>query len=246
MVYPILLPLRTMSSSDPFTKMIRQMCTKDKVVQSLYQRTISWSDVPSDDEVLEMDDWKAYEKIEAHAKEAYKNHLAARKVYAIPQRSKTKKHAQVATRTPYATLKQRSEAHTKELNTKEPVMKELNTKEIVTKEPVTKEIVTKEPVTKEPVTKEIVEEIVHQSPIEYEELEVIHSSELPPVMIVATSVATSVATHAPTHATLSHEIVPAKIIPEMVEVNAISFPSFYQYVILSLITILIYYVNKNK
>ena len=231
-----------MSSSDPFTKMIRQMCTKDKVVQSLYQRTISWSDVPSDDEVLEMDDWKAYEKIEAHAKEAYKNHLAARKVYAIPQRSKTKKHAQAATRTPYATLKQRSEAHTKELNTKEPVTKELNTKEPVTKEPVTKE----------PVTKEIVEEIVHQTPIEYEEVNVVDSGELPPVIIaaitpvIATSVATSVATHAPTHATLSHEIVPAKIIPEMVEVNAISFPSFYQYVILSLITILIYYVNKNK
>ena len=92
---------------------------------------------------------------------------------------------------------------------------------------------------------------MHQSPIEYEELEVVHSCELPPVMIVATSVAAHVPTHAPTRAMLSHEIVPAKIvpakiIPEMVEVNAISFPSFYQYVILSLITILIYYVNKNK
>lgn len=222
-----MLPLRTMlPPTDPLIQKIRQMCTKDKVVQSLYQHTISWSDVPSDDEVLELDDWKAYEKIAERAKESYKNHLAARKVYAIPQRSKTKKHAQVATRTPYATLKQRSEAHTKESVTKEPVMKE--------------------PVMKEPVMKEIVEEIVHQSPVEYEELEVVHSSELPPVIIAtrATNITTNITTH-DMHAALSHEIVPAKIVPK-IEVNTISFPSFYQYIILSLITILIYYVNKSK
>lgn len=237
MVYPLMLPLRIMlPPTDPLIQKIRQMCTKDKVVQSLYQRAISWSDVPSDDEVLEMDDWKAYEKIEARAKEAYKNHLAARKVYAIPQRSKTKKHAQVATRTPYATLKQRSEAHTKE-----PVMKEPITKESVMKEPVTKEAVTKEAVTKELNTKEIIEEIVHQSPVKYEELEVVHSSELPPVMIAMRT--TRVATHVPK--IVPAKIIPAKIIPK-IEVNTISFPSFYQYVILSLITILIYYVNKSK
>jgi hypothetical protein len=235
-----MLPLRTMlSPTDPFIQKIRQMCTKDKVVQSLYQRAISWSDVPSDDEVLEMDDWKAYEKIEARAKEAYRHHHAAQKVYTIPQRSKKKKHAQVVTRIPYATLKQRSEAPMKEPVTKEPVMKELNTKEPVTKEPVTKEI----------NTKEIIEEIVHQSPVEYEELEVVHSCELPPVMII-THATTHATTHAARHAALSHEIVPAKIIPAKIipkiEVNTISFPSFYQYVILSLITILIYYVNKSK
>jgi hypothetical protein len=113
----------------------------------------------------------------------------------------------------------------------------------------------KEPVMKEPVMKEIIEEIVHQSPVEYEELEVVHSCELPPVVITThatTSVPTRATTHVPTrattrttHAALSHEIVPAKIIPK-IEVNTISFPSFYQYVILSLITILIYYVNKSK
>lgn len=225
-----MLPLRTMlPPTDPLIQKIRQMCTKDKVVQSLYQHTISWSDVPSDDEVLELDDWKAYEKIAERAKESYKNHLAARKVYAIPQRSKTKKHAQIATRTPYATLKQRSEAHTKESVMKEPVMKE----------PVMKEPVMKEPVMKELNTKEIVEEIVHQSPVEYEELEVVHSSELPPVII---------ATHVPKIVPakiVSAKIVPAKIVPK-IEVNTISFPSFYQYVILSIITILIYYVNKSK
>jgi hypothetical protein len=245
-----MLPLRTMlSPTDPLIQKIRQMCTKDKVVQSLYQRTISWSDVPSDDEMLEMDDWKAYEKIEARAKEAYRHHHAAQKVYTIPQRSKKKKHAQVATRIPYATLKQRSEAPMKEPVTKEPVMKELNMKEPVMKEPVmkepvTKELNTKEPVTKELNTKEIVEEIVHQSPVEYEELEVVHSCELPPVMIAMH------ATNVPMHATHVPKIVPtkmisAKIIPK-IEVNTISFPSFYQYVILSLITILIYYVNKSK
>jgi hypothetical protein len=229
-----MLPLRTMlSPTDPLIQKIRQMCTKDKVVQSLYQRAISWSDVPSDDEVLEMDDWKAYEKIEARSKEAYRHHHASQKVYTIPQRSKKKKHAQVATRIPYTTLKQRSE---------NPM------KEPVTKEPVTKEPVTKEPVTKELNTKEIIEEIVHQSPVEYEELEVVHSCELPPV-VITTHVPVRATTRT-THAALSHEIIPAKIIPAKIipkiEVNTISFPSFYQYVILSLITILIYYVNKSK
>ncbi len=111
------LPLHTMyTSPDPFITMIRQMCTKDKVVQLLYQNAISWSDVPSDDDVLELDDWKSYEKIATRAKEAYQHHVTAhKKVYTIPQRSKTKKHCnKIASRIPYITLKQRSEP-TKEI-----------------------------------------------------------------------------------------------------------------------------------
>lgn len=113
-------PIRTMSSpTDPFTKMIRHMCTKDKVVQSLYEHTISWADVPSDDEVLELDDWKSYQKMIVRAKDSYKNHVAAhKKVYTIPQRVKTKKQCNqvvVATRTPYITLKHRLESNQKEI-----------------------------------------------------------------------------------------------------------------------------------
>ena len=97
-------------SPDPFTMMIRKMCTKDKIVQSLYQHTISWGDVPSDDDVLELDDWKSYQKIKTRAKEAYQHHVTAQKVYTIPQRTKMKKCDKVASRIPYAALKQRSES----------------------------------------------------------------------------------------------------------------------------------------
>jgi hypothetical protein len=96
-------------SPDPFTTMIRQMCTKDKIVQSLYQHTISWGDVPSDDDVLELDDWKSYQKIKTRAKEAYQHHVTSQKIYTIPQRSKAKKHCdKIVSRIPYAALKQRT------------------------------------------------------------------------------------------------------------------------------------------
>ena len=96
-------------SPDPFTIMIRQMCTKDKIVQLLYQHTISWGDVPSDDDVLELDDWKSYQKIKTRAKEAYQHHVTTQKVYTIPQRSKAKKNCdKIASRIPYAALKQRT------------------------------------------------------------------------------------------------------------------------------------------
>jgi hypothetical protein len=132
-----------LSSPDPFTQMIRNMCTKDKIVQSLYQHTITWADVPSDDDVLEMDDWKSYQKMEMHAKEAYKNHLTThKKVYTIPQRTKVKKHCnQVASRIPYANLKQRTAPEST-------------------------------------IQKEIVEEIVHQPPVEYQEMESIRLNKI--------------------------------------------------------------------
>lgn len=201
------------TSPDPFITMIRQMCTKDKVVQALYQRTISWSDVPSDDDVLELDDWKSYVKIEKRAKEAYKNHLTAQKVYTIPQRSKTKKHCnKIASRIPYITLKQRSEP-----------------------------------------TKEIVEEIVHQPPVEYEEpvdsvltLSELALSELAPVILATTLAPVILAPTlapvilAPTLTTepIQHEIASTKI----VEVSKIS-PSF-QYILLSVMIILAYLFMK--
>lgn len=200
-------------SPDPFTTMIRQMCTKDKVVQALYQGTISWSDVPSDDDVLELDDCKSYEKIATRAKEAYKNHVTAQKVYTIPQRSKTKKHgSKVASRIPYITLKHRSEP-----------------------------------------TKEIVEEIVHQLPIEYEEPmdSILAPSELAPVILATTLAPVILAPTlapvilAPTLATtlatepIQHEFASTKI----VEVSKIS-PSFHQYILLSVMIILAYLFMK--
>lgn len=194
------MPLHTMyTSPDPFITMIRQMCTKDKVVQALYQRTISWSDVPSDDDVLELDDWKSYQKMETRAKEAYKNHLTAQKVYTIPQRSKTKKHCnKIASRIPYITLKQRSEP-----------------------------------------TKEIVEEIVHQSPVEYEEP---MDSVLPHCELASVTTVTTLApvTLTPMLATesIQHEIDSTKI----VEVK--KFSRSFQYILLSVMIILVYLFMK--
>jgi hypothetical protein len=194
------------TSPDPFITMIRQMCTKDKVVQALYQRTISWSDVPSDDDMLELDDWKSYEKIVTRAKDAYKNHVTSqKKVYTIPQRTKTKKHCnQIASRIPYITLKHRSES-----------------------------------------TKEIVEEIVHQSPVEYEEPHdsILPRSELAPITLVAEELSSTLTEELSSTlaSTLTEELVLQEIVPtKIVEVNKISLSSLYRYVILSLIIILVY------
>jgi hypothetical protein len=162
-------------SPDPFTTMIRQMCTKDKIVQLLYQHTISWGDVPSDDDVLELDDWKSYQKIKTRAKEAYQHHVASQKVYTIPQRSKAKKHCdKIASRIPYIALKQRLES-TKEI-----------IQEIVSQPPVEyqeMELVPNEIVPQPPTEyQEIVpNEIVPQPPIEYQE---IVSNQMAPTEII--------------------------------------------------------------
>lgn len=213
------LPLHTMyPSSDPFIQKIRQMCTRDKVVQSLYQRTISWSDVPSDDDMLELDDWKSYEKIAARAKDAYKIHVTSqKKVYTNPQRSKTKKHCNqivVTSRIPYATLKQsRSIPET-----------------IVTKKLENQDV------------------MVYQTPVKYEEPmdSVLPPSELAPVTLLdATCVAAELVATVVTEELVSHEIVPTKIVE--VNNIPFTFPlsSFYRYVFLSVI-ILVYTVIMNK
>ena len=148
-------------SIDPFIQKLRQMCTKDKIVQALYHDKISWSDVPSDDDVLEMDDWKSYEKMEARAKEAYKHHIAAQNKYTVP-RSKTKKNSQFASQ---PTRKQRA----------------LPVVPIVPLAPALPVV----PALLLPVVpvsivkKEIVENHnVYQPPIEYEEIAVVPSTEL--------------------------------------------------------------------
>ena len=180
-------------SPDPFTTMIRKMCTKDKIVQSLYQHTISWGDVPSDDDVLELDDWKSYQKIKTRAKEAYQHHVTAQKVYTIPQRSKAKKCDKVASRIPYAALKQRSESK---------------------------------------IVEEIIQEIVHQPPVEYQEMELV------PNQIVSQPVE-------------YQEIVPNEIVPnEIIEVhpdpikNISSLYVLYCIIFLSL-TILFYRITHK-
>jgi len=90
--------------SDPFIYKLSQMCSKDAVVQSLYTGRVSWADIPSDDDVLELDDWESYNKIHEYAKTSYQ------RVYNTRQRREqmrfTNKKQNNHTRTPYLTLKQ--------------------------------------------------------------------------------------------------------------------------------------------
>ena len=177
------------------------MCTKDKIVLSLYQHTISWGDVPSDDDVLELDDWKSYQKIKTRAKEAYQHHVTAQKVYTIPQRSKAKKHcdkiaSRIPSRIPYIALKQRSES-----------------------------------------TKEIIEEIVSQPPIEYQEMELVPnqmvsnemvpnemvSNEMVPNQMVSNEMVPNqmVSNEIVPNQMVSNEIVPNEIVPNQIVPNEI-------------------------
>ena len=137
---------------DPLIQRLRQMCMKDKIVQSLYQNKILWSDVPSDDDELKLDDWKSYEMMEKRAKEAYLHHIST-------QRSKTKKNSQIASN---HTRKHRALA-------------------VVPVLPVSPALIPVIPVVPvvPVVKKEIVENhIVYQPPIEYEEMDVVPSTEL--------------------------------------------------------------------
>ena len=90
--------------SDPFIYKLSQMCSKDAVVQSLYTGRVSWADIPSDDDVLELDDWESYNKIHEYAKISYQ------RLYNTRQRREhmrfTNKKQNNHTRTPYLTLKQ--------------------------------------------------------------------------------------------------------------------------------------------
>ena len=90
--------------SDPFIYRLSQMCLKDPVVQSLYHGRLSWADIPSDDEPLELDDWESYNKVRNYAKTSYQQVYNARQ-RREQMRSTTKKQNN-RSRTPYLTLKQ--------------------------------------------------------------------------------------------------------------------------------------------
>jgi hypothetical protein len=80
------------------------MCLKDPVVQSLYHGRLSWADIPSDDDTLELDDWESYNKIHTYAKTSYQQVYNARQ--RREQIRSTIKKQNNCGRTPYLTLKQ--------------------------------------------------------------------------------------------------------------------------------------------
>lgn len=91
--------------SDPFIYKLSQMCLKDPIVQSLYHNRIMWSDIPSDDDALELDDWESYNKIQKYAKESYQHVYQSRQKHEIA-RTTIKKSNKCNNRIPYITLKQ--------------------------------------------------------------------------------------------------------------------------------------------
>lgn len=93
------------NSSDPFIKDIRKLCMHDKVMNQLIANTISWADVPSDDDILELEGWRSYQVVKQRAKSAY--HRTVRNEKRTDVHRQTVKHAASPQgRTPYQILKQ--------------------------------------------------------------------------------------------------------------------------------------------
>ena len=98
-------------SSDPFIQHLHKMCRKDDVItQRLIAGTISWADVPSDDDILELEGWRAYAEVEKRAKSAYHRTIRTQK---RPMQRSTVKQVQPTHvgRMPYSLMKQEQTKH---------------------------------------------------------------------------------------------------------------------------------------
>jgi hypothetical protein len=95
---------------DPFIQNLHKMCRKDDIVtQRLIARSISWADVPSDDDdILELEGWRAYAEVEKRAKTAY--HYTIRTQKRVMPRS-TIKQVKPMGRIPYHIMKQEQTKH---------------------------------------------------------------------------------------------------------------------------------------
>jgi hypothetical protein len=94
--------------SNPFIQQLHKLCKKDDIVMNqLISGTISWADVPSDDDILELEGWRAYEEVHHRAKSAYHHTVRSQKRAALRN---TVKQLKPAGRKPYLIMKQQ---HTK-------------------------------------------------------------------------------------------------------------------------------------
>ena len=65
---------------DPLIQKLHSMCRKDDIIMNqLIAGTMSWADVPSDDDVLELEGWKAYAEVHHRAKSAYHRTIRSQK-----------------------------------------------------------------------------------------------------------------------------------------------------------------------
>jgi len=99
-------------SSDPFIIELRKLCMNDKVMNQLIANTISWADVPSDDDILELEGWRSYQAIKQRAKTAY-HHTVRSQKRAQSQRYTVKHPSQPPPmgRKPYSVMKQELTKH---------------------------------------------------------------------------------------------------------------------------------------
>jgi hypothetical protein len=96
---------------DPFIRNLHKMCRKDDIAtQQLIAGTISWADVPSDDDIMELEGWRAYAEIQNRARNAY--HRTVRIQKRPVQRATVKQLLpKPMERKPYHVLKQEQTKH---------------------------------------------------------------------------------------------------------------------------------------
>lgn len=90
--------------SDPFIEHIRELCKNDPIMNGLIHHTISWADVPSDDEPLELEGWRSYQAVQQRATSAYRRTVRHERKAQLHRA--TVKHAPPMERKPYVILKQ--------------------------------------------------------------------------------------------------------------------------------------------
>ena len=97
---------------DPFIQSLHKMCRKDDIVtQQLIAGTISWADVPSDDDdILELEGWRAYAEVEKRAKSAYHRTIRTQKRN-IPRSTVKQVQSKPMGRMPYHIMKQEQTKH---------------------------------------------------------------------------------------------------------------------------------------
>jgi hypothetical protein len=91
-------------TSDPFINDIRKLCKNDAVMNQLIANSISWADVPSDDDILELDGWRSYQVVKQRAKTAY--HRTVRSEKGSHPLRQTVKQVSPVVRKPYLIMKQ--------------------------------------------------------------------------------------------------------------------------------------------
>jgi len=144
-------------SSDPFIQHLHTMCRKDDMItQQLIAGTISWADVPSDDDdILELEGWRAYAEVEKRAKTAYHHTIRTQK-RVIPRATVKQVQPKSTGRMPYLIMKQEQTKHVLSGGRMTPVKEIVD---VVVQSPVEYEEADIEQMIESPIEKSVVTEV---------------------------------------------------------------------------------------